>query len=131
MANRLYTPVAFHLEKNVVDLFADVTFGATGAPTLVKANSKGFLSVTRTSAGLFVVTLGGSAGVDKYNRLLSCQATFILATGIPAAPVMHVVSCTGSVCTIQFETAAAGSATDPASGEEVLLHLSLSNSKAA
>lgn len=131
MANRLFSTISFHLEKNVVDLYLDVTFGGTGAPTMVAANSKGFKSVTRTSAGLFVATLGNSVGVDKYNKLLFAGATFVLASGIPAAMLMHVVSFTGSVLTFQLEDADTPAATDPASGEEMLMHVVLSNSKAS
>jgi hypothetical protein len=127
MANRQFTQFRYSLEKKIVDLFADVTFGSSGAPTLVKAKSKGVKSITRTSAGLYVITLQ-----DSYKRLLMMKAIFINATA-PASPAAFIVSTTvGSVnppaITVTFNSA--GVATDPASGEEVLLQIVLSDSDA-
>lgn len=127
MSNRLYTQFRYSLEKKVVDLFADVTFGATGAPTLVSTKSKGIKSITRSSAGKYVITLS-----DAYVGLLLVKHIFINSTA-PASPSSYVVSHTvGSAnpatVTVQFN--AAGTATDPASGEEVLLQFVLRDSGA-
>lgn len=128
MANRYFNQFRLSLEKSVVDLFADITFGGTGAPTLVAANSKGIASVSRTSAGLYVVTLS-----DSYvTPLLMLNHRFINATA-PAAPGLYITAqAVGTVAaptvTIQFN--AAGSATDPGSGEEVILQFTLRNSTA-
>lgn len=127
MANRQFTQFRLSLEKKVVDLFADVTFGSSGAPTLNKANSKGIKSIVRSSAGKYVITLQ-----DSYQRLLVVKHVFINATA-PAAPGMYIFaqivgSVTAPTITVIFNTA--GTATDPASGEEVLLQISLNDTTA-
>lgn len=130
MANRYFNQFRLSLEKQVVDLFADVTFGGTGAPTLVASGSKGVASISRTSAGLYVVTLS-----DSYVGLLMVNHRFIKNSAtIPAAPLMYVVSqAVGTVAaptiTMQFD-AVAGTAADPDSGDEVLLQFTLKNSSA-
>jgi ATP phosphoribosyltransferase len=50
-------------------LFAHITIGASGAPTLSASQSLGVASISRTSAGLYVLTLS-----DTYNSLLHVQA---------------------------------------------------------
>lgn len=127
MANRWFNQFRLSLEKQVVDLWADVTFGSSGTPTLVTANSKGIASISHSSTGLYVVTLQNS-----YVRLLMVEARFINATA-PAAPGMYittssVTSASAPTVTLQFN--AAGSATDPGSGEELLLQFTLRNSTA-
>ena len=131
MANRWFNQFRLQLEKQVVSLFGDVTFAGGGAPTLVVANSKGIASIVRTGAGAYTVTLQ-----DAYVRLLMVASCFINATA-PAAPGLYVVSTTvgssGSaqpVIFLQFQNDA-GAATDPGSGEEVLLQFNLSNSTAS
>lgn len=125
MSNRLYTQFRYSLEKRVVDLFADVTFGASGAPTLNTAKSKGVKSITRSSAGKYVLTLQ-----DSFNGLLMLKHSFVNATA-PAAPGAYIVSHTvgsASPATITIQFNAAGTATDPASGEEALLQVVLKDS---
>lgn len=134
MANRTFNQFRESIEKGVVELWAEITFGLTGAPTLVTSNgtrSKGIASVSRTSQGLFVVTLK-----DNYVRLLDSACTFILAAGsFPAAPGYQVTanavtSTTAPTVTVQFVNAAGNTATDPGNGEEVRLRFALSNSAA-
>jgi hypothetical protein len=131
MSNRHFrSSSVFSMEKDVKQLFAHVTFGATGAPTLDAANSKGVASITRSSAGKYVVTMGTPASsqaatADKYKKLLIAKHVFDASGNsgtAPAAPGMYVVSqaaATAGTVTIQFN--AAGTATDPASGEAVWL----------
>jgi hypothetical protein len=113
MSNQRYTQFRYAKEKKVVDLFAKVTFGSTGAPTLVVAQSKGVKSITRNSAGDYTITLG-----DKYTTLLGVRHIFQNATA-PASPASYIKSATASTVELVFN--AAGTATDPASGEAVLL----------
>lgn len=138
MANRFWVNQSFQLEKSVVRLYAQVTFGGTGAPTLVTANSKGVVSVTRNSAGKYTVVLGtNAANLDQYPRLLMVDVNFD-ATGnggsAPASPLTYLtgnaVNTAGS-CSFQFQcTNSAGTATDPASGEKCFVEITLSNSGA-
>lgn len=129
MANRYFNQFRLSLEKQVVDLFWAVTYGAAGAPTLSTTNAKGILSVTRTSAGLYVVTFQ-----DSYLARLKTSYVQITATA-PAAPIMTVVSSTATTLTVQFwgPTAAGNTAliaTDPGSGESTAFMVSLRNSSA-
>lgn len=125
MANRRYYQFQYSLEPSVVHLFARVTIGATGAPTLDSVKSRGIASISRTSAGLYKITLS-----DTYNRLLQVSKTNVNATA-PASPAMYVTSETVSnVATpvINLQMNAAGTATDPGNGEEIRFHIVLKNS---
>lgn len=125
MADRNFARDAGALEKGVVKLFVHVVFGASGAPTLERG--KGIASVSRDSAGTFTVALQ-----DRYQRLLAAHAMFVGTS--PIAAVVSLVSDDSAALspTLSFETSEAttGSATDPVSGEELLLELSFSNSAA-
>lgn len=133
MANRRYrSQFRFSMHKDPTDIFARVTFGASGAPTLDTANSPGIVSVTRNSAGNYTFVFGTNTqlALDTYNYLLSVEHRFVTPTA-PAAPGMYVsanaISTVGTASiTLQFN--AAGTATDPGSGEQVLLDFILRNS---
>jgi hypothetical protein len=129
MAARNFTQFSYGLEKKPVRLFGKITFGSTGAPTLSTADSKGIASVSRTSAGLFVITLS-----DKYQRVMSFSPMFVLAAGsFPAAALAQITADTVSTdkkVTVQFSDADTPAATDPASGEVLLFELVLSDSTA-
>ncbi len=117
--------------KLVTDVFAKITFGGTGAPTLSTLSSLGIKSVSRTSAGLYVITFGTPSvqpTFDTYTKLFMVNHRFISATA-PASPAMYIVtdaSATTGQITLQFN--AAGSATDPGDGEVVLLEFTMGNS---
>lgn len=128
MANRWFTQFRYSLVKAVVDLYGQVAIGASGAPTISVANSKGISSIVRNSAGRYTITLQ-----DSYYGLLDVQHKFLNATA-PAAPLMFIVSQavtnnSAPVVVIQF-TNAAGTATDPGSGELMYLQIALKNSSA-
>jgi hypothetical protein len=133
MANRRYrSQFRFSMHKDPVDIFARVTFGAVGAPTLDTANSPGIVSVTRNSAGNYTFVFGTNTqlALDTYNYLLNVEARFVNATA-PASPAMFVsnnsISTVGTASiTLQFNNA--GAATDPGNGEQVLLDFVLRNS---
>ena len=119
-------------ELKIVDVFADVTIGATGACTLVAKNSLGVKSITRNSAGNYTVVMAA-----PHVRLLAVNPTFLSTA--PAAAVMSVsasANVNGSTTasapsiTLQFQNGS-GVATDPASGEEILLEIILANSTGA
>lgn len=127
MANRRYYNQQFTLEPAPVTLFAHVTFGSTGAPTLDANQSRGIKSIVRNSAGNYTISL-----VDSYNRLLMLKHIFINSTA-PASPGLYivseqVVSSTAPSLIVQFN--AAGTATDPGSGEQVRMSIELKNSNA-
>lgn len=130
MADRMFTQGLGQLEKRTVTLMGEVTIGATGAPTLVTAKSKGIKSITRVSAGQYRVVLQ-----DTYVRLFACWVAF-LADAAPAAPAVNTMV-TGTNTSnraspqITFQCRSnAGAATDPASGEVMALEIALGDSSA-
>ena len=127
MANRLYSERWGTLEKSLVTIFADVTIGATGAPTIVTKNSKGLKSITRNSAGDYTMILQ-----DQYYRLLNLSVLVIKATSAAASAITLKAVNTKAAggASIEFVMFAAAVATDPASGEELLIEIELSNSDA-
>ena len=133
MANRRYrSQFRFSMHKDPVDIFAHVTFGASGAPTLDSANSPGIVSVTRNSAGLYTFVFGTNSQIalDTYNYLLMVNKTSV-SSAAAAAPDMTVTANNISVvgtASIQIQFSSGGVATDPASGEQVLLDFILRNS---
>lgn len=123
MSNRYMFQFRYSLERDLCDLYAQVTIGSTGAPTLVSASSKGIASIARNSAGKYTVTLS-----DKYNSLLDMDVLFKSTTGIPAAADVGMISADVSGAkTVVFQCSAAGVATDPASGATMFIHLALRN----
>ena len=138
MANRFFSLPSFQLEKNVVRLYAQVTFGSSGAPTVVKANSKGLLSVTRNSTGVYTFVFGTDAArLDQYYKLLfvgvQWDATKNSGTA-PAAPLVYLTGnsvATAGTCSLQLTcNNVSQSATDPASTEQAFFNFVLSNSGA-
>lgn len=133
MANRRYrSQFRFSMHKDPTDIFAHVTFGSSGAPTLDTANSPGVVSVTRNSTGTYTFVFGTNTqlALDTYNYLLSVTKTQIAASGA-AAPDMCVTAnniSTVGTASIQIQFSSGGVATDPASGEQVLLDFIFRNS---
>jgi len=124
MANRYNNQFQLTQEKRVTSIYAKVAFGATGAPTLSASNSKGVLSVTRNSAGTYTFVFGSGSGVslqkDSYVKLLSAGVVLNSGASAPAAPGMYIKAdntSSNSQASIQIVMNAAGTATDPASGE--------------
>ena len=123
MASRLFQ-FNYTYERDITRIHAKIAIGATGAPTLTLA--KGIVSMTRTAAGAYTITLK-----DNYYLFMDAKATFISSTSAPAAPNLNVVSETVNSSTspqilIQFRDLSAV-ATDPASGETLLLELVFRN----
>lgn len=127
MANRYFNQFHFSTIPMYTSLFVKISFGASGDPTLVTSGgfSKGIASVSRTSAGLFVVTMS-----DTYNYLVGLKGCFV-ASGGPAAPDVSVnAESVASAKTVTINTMAGGVNTDPANGEVLLLEIELKNSTA-
>lgn len=134
MASRNFTQFRLTLEKRVVDLFAKVSFGASGAPTLLQG--KGIVSVTRLSAGQYTFVFGTTAhALDVYNHLNMITHLFDTSgtSAAPASPSMYLVSDSSSIvatCALTIQFNAASTATDPASGEIVHLCFTFGDSTA-
>lgn len=112
------------LEKEVKEIYAKVAIGASGAPTLSAADSLGVASITRTSAGLYQLTLQ-----DKYVSLKHMDVKIATPTAedIVSNPVSETVSTTKL---INFRCTTAGVATDPASGDTFYIAMQLKNTTA-
>lgn len=121
MANRNFNRKQA-LEKEVKEIYARITVAASGAPTLVVADSQGVASIVRNSAGLYTLTLS-----DSYNKLMhaSIQVRTPTAENIKANLVTESVA---SAKTVQFRCVAVGTAADPASGDMIYVSLQLKNS---
>ena len=119
MANRTFRTHGGTLEIDAVQLYAEVSVGAAGAPTLV--SSPGIASVERTGAGTYKVTLS-----DRYFKLLNVHAsnegdddaTFRIDSEDVNSNDPHVV----------VETLVAGSAADLTSGSKFRCTFHLRNS---
>ncbi len=129
MANRRFEQFQLSLEKAIVTILGQVAIGATGAPTMSAANSKGITSVVRASAGRYTITLA-----DRYQRLVGFDYTIILAAGAPGS-----TSCPELVVRADNSGAAAqtlviefldgsGAAIELTSGVTLLLDIKLKNS---
>lgn len=126
MANRMYNQFQGSLEKGVVQLFAEISFGASGAPTLVRG--KGVASVAKAATGVYTVTLQ-----DTYQRTLGVASTWKSSTapaGVLVALGADNVATAGAPALSLKIWDEAGVATEPASGEAVLVAITLSNSTA-
>lgn len=130
MANRSFHPSMGYLEIGVVSLWAKVTVGATGAPTLVTASSKGVASIVRDSAGKYTITLS-----DRYKALLGATVTLLDDTNSdPATVGVHsrlyseaVDNATPTVV-VQWVAGDDGAAADPADGATFYVRFDLRNS---
>lgn len=134
MANRRYrSQFRFSFHKDPVDIFAHVSFGASGAPTLDAKNSPGIVSVTRNSAGNYTFVFGTNSQIalDTYNYLLMVKHVYVDPSAAPAAPGMYVsnnsISTVGTA-SITLQLNSGGTPTDPASGENILIDFVLRNS---
>lgn len=127
MAERSFRQFINLFEARPVMLFANISIGASGAPTL-NANSRGIKSVTRNSAGDYSIALE-----DKYTKLLEMNSNFITSTGTDAAlePTITSDSSAAAVPLIRIVyRVAAGTATDPSNGAIALIKMILRNSSA-
>lgn len=127
MANRMYDQTRCAMEKQVVDLYAVITFATPGSANPVLTRGKGIASVTRTGLGTYSMTLQ-----DTYNFLLGADGIFLKA-GDPLAPLVNLLTqtvTTTKIITFQTNTVDGLTPADPAAGEILYLHVALSNSDA-
>lgn len=149
MANRNFTNQQYSLVKGRVSLWARVSIGATGAPTLSKWNPatrtytsapttgtgpyaigcEGIKSIARNDVGVYTITLQ-----NTYQRLLALKATFSNSTGLPTILSVGIWSAATDVTVasapvVKFSTlSSTGTAADPASGDIMQLEFELQNS---
>jgi len=125
MSHRRAFQFQYSLERDLFNIYAIVTIGAAGAPTL-ESTSKGIKSVTRSSAGDYVVNLS-----ESYYKLMFAEAIVKNAAGIPVSSSVGIkadssTSTTAPSVELVFSgpTAAGNTAliaTDPASGDKLFI----------
>jgi hypothetical protein len=128
MANARLFQFRYSHERDLVDVMLKVAIGTAGAPTIL--NGKGVASITRNSAGKYTIVLK-----DNYNVLLDVDVMSICPAPGPTAPQASITSETvNSTKTIVLQMSgptAAGNtalvATDPASGDVLMIHMTLRN----
>lgn len=104
-------------KNKLTALFAEITFGAASV-----ASYKGDdLTLSRTGVGEYTIVLK-----KKLHELLGVQGVFSGAT-VEGLNV-HVLSADMSIGEIVINTEIAGTETDPASGNKLLLELKFNNS---
>lgn len=121
-ASRLFQ-FRYSYERDLVDVYARISIGAAGAPTLV--SGKGVLSVTRDSAGQYTIKLK-----DNFNRMLMVDTRIQNATGIPTSTAIGIKTDNSSAATapsVTIVASAGGIAADPASGDILLVDLTFRN----
>lgn len=143
MASREFIQFSYQLERGVVKLYARVNIGAAGAPTLVTTTttsgnpSRGILSVARTAAGTYRVTFGkndaSGLSYDRYQRVLNISGDVIgAAVGTTSGVQLLAEQVNATVPYIDIGTvgitAGALALVDPASGNTILLEITLKNS---
>jgi hypothetical protein len=145
MASREFIQYSYQLERGVVKLYARVSIGATGAPTLVTTStssgnpSKGIVSVARTAAGTYRITFGKTDAVqgttyDRYQRILNVTGV-ILDAGVSAVNSIQIKEDQSSADVPYVDiytlgiTAGAVAAVDPTSGDALLVEITLKNSQ--
>ena len=120
MANRNFHRVQ-SLAREVKSVYANVSIGASGAPTLNANASVGVASVSRDSAGVYIFTLD-----DKYNSLLHVNIIQVEATAEDLTfQVESEAVASTKVITIQCKAAAVE--TDPSDGSVLLVKIDLKN----
>lgn len=112
------------LEKEVKDLYVRISFGSTGAPTLVAGSSYGASSITRNSAGDYSLIMQ-----DSYSSLKFVEGIFLSSTAqdIRLQLKSEAINASNS---INFFTLTGASATDPSSGQVLLLKVEAKNTSA-
>lgn len=110
------------LETEVKELHAEIAIGASGAPTL--SQGLGIASVTRDSAGVYIITLE-----DKYIRLMSLDVMQLAATAEDLTFQIESEDVAGAK-TIKIQCKAAAVETDPSNGSILYIKMDLKNSSA-
>jgi hypothetical protein len=121
MANVGFWPLQAR-QKGIKEVHIKVTIGATGASTLSADASLGVASISRTSAGLYVITLR-----DKYTALVN--ASFMhLDDALQNLSFQVNAETVASTKTITLWTRVVATATDPTDTAIIYGTLTLKNS---
>ncbi len=128
MSNPVRMTFQFHnsFVPNLTCLYLHATIGALGAPTLVAAKSVGIDSISRVSAGKYLITLN-----KKYQGLRMLNSVFEASGGAAAPDVSIDTNAVTTSGTLTVVTQSGGVSTDPANGEIMKLEIMLKDSSVA
>jgi hypothetical protein len=119
-------------EREVKRLYMKATIGATGAPTLVAADSLGIKSIVRNTTGDYTVTFGAPSGLtDSYSKLLWADGKLLdpdaedVRVNIDS-DLVHASNPFPGI--VKILTLTGGSATDPSDGATLLMVFDVKNS---
>ena len=110
-------------EANVTVLFLRADIGATGAPTIDTAASKGIASIARTAAGDYTITLD-----EPYTSLLHASVTSLEAGDTEFNWSLTAQAVDNATPTVQISNLPGGTATDPDDGSDIYMAIYLKNS---
>lgn len=103
-----------------------ISIGNSGAPTIVPGTGMGIASVVHNSAGDYTITLSHAfANLMMINHVINSGAS------APAAPSLYIKTNNVAVSAapmVRVVTNVGGTATDPASGEILILEIVLNDS---
>lgn len=119
MANRSFYRQQ-SIEREVKTIFAEISFGASGAPTLEEG--LGIASVTRNDAGDFTITLD-----DAWSKLMAVSPIFENTTEEDIRVQIDDFDLSASSKTINLYTLTDATATDPADGTKLYIAFHLRN----
>lgn len=125
MANPVRMTYQFHnsFVPNLTCLYLKAAIGAAGAPTLNAPQSMGIDSISRLSAGKYLIQLN-----KKYQSLRMVHGCFVAVAGAAAPNVEVSVDAVSASGQLTIVCQAGGVNTDPASGETMLLEIMLKDS---
>ncbi len=109
MSNRVYRPVQFGLEPDIVTLFAQINFGAAGAATLTALNSKGFCKIARYTKS-FTATGTSTASLTAVSSFVGLYLGMAL-TGTNVAASSTITAMNGGAGTMTSSQATSGAIT--------------------
>lgn len=108
------------LEKEVKEIYALITFGASGAPTLT--TGFGVTSIARNSQGDYTLVLD-----SRFSSLKNVSGTFIKTTGEDIRIQLKSETVNASTKAVNFFTLTGASATDPSNGAKLMLKIEVKN----
>lgn len=127
MANRRLFQFRYSYDRDMVEIWGQATIGASGAVS--SFSGYGISSIVKEStAGQYTINLS-----DNFNSLKMVNALVKNASGIPASPIMGLVSeqvsdVSAPKLVVQFSDVETPAATNPAADDVIFFHITLKNS---
>ena len=110
-------------EVAVTELFLRADIGASGAPTIDTAGSKGIASISRTATGDYTITLS-----ESYNSLLMVDVMMLEADDTDLTFQVASQAVSNSTPTVAIVCKAAATPADPPDGSDLYVRITVKNS---